>query len=103
MDIVFWIILIVVIVGVVWWLMNRSRSSGAASDAPQRPADGALSGGSSAASAAAAGTTGIPTVAGFGQPAGPAAPTTAEDPVPTAGEAAAREVQPATVPEPAVV
>ncbi|WP_258802519.1 hypothetical protein [Pseudarthrobacter sp. NS4] len=83
MDTVFWIILIVAIVGVVWWLLNRkstAKSPGrpAGTDAPR--SDGALSGGSAAASAEAAGTTGIATAAGFGRPAEPAVPTTADEP-----------------------
>ncbi|MEO5314059.1 hypothetical protein PV772_08040 [Pseudarthrobacter sp. CC12] len=95
MDIVFWIILIVVIVAVVWWLLRRNKSStapggpaaGARTDAPR--ADGALEGGSAAASAAAAGTTGIPTAAGFGRAAEPAAPVTAEEPAESSASAAA--------------
>lgn len=86
MDIVFWIILIVVIVAVVWWLLKRNQAANApgSSQAGARTegtrADGALEGGSAAASAAAAGTTGIPTAAGFGKAAEPAAPVTAEEP-----------------------
>jgi hypothetical protein len=82
MDFVFWIILIVVAVGVVWWLLKRnssSKGSGAAGSSEGRRSDGALSGGSAAASAEAAGTTGIATAAGFGRPAEPAAPTTADE------------------------
>ncbi|KIC66124.1 hypothetical protein [Pseudarthrobacter phenanthrenivorans] len=87
MDIVFWIILVVAIAAVIWWLLNRNKSAGTPdapadrtrSDRPRR--DGALEGGSAAASAAAAGTTGIPTAAGFGRPAEPAAPATAEEPL----------------------
>lgn len=86
MDIVFWIILIVVVAVIIWWLVNRNKSAnapggssaGATTDRPR--ADGALEGGSAAASAAAAGTTGIPTAAGFGKAAEPAAPATAEEP-----------------------
>lgn len=86
MDILFWIILIVVIGVIIWWLLNRNKSANApgGSSAGARTdgtrADGALEGGSAAASAAAAGTTGIPTAAGFGKPAEPAAPVTAEEP-----------------------
>ena len=90
MDFVFWIIVIVLIVGVVWWLLNRSGSatnsgSGgkdqARSSAPGEAirAEGALAGGSAAASADAAATAGIPSAAGFGRPAEPVPPTTADD------------------------
>lgn len=90
MDFVFWIIVIVLIVGVVWWLLNRSGSatnsgSGskdqARSSAPGEAirAEGALAGGSAAASADAAATAGIPGAAGFGRPAEPVPPTTADD------------------------
>jgi len=89
MDFIFWIILIVVIGVIIWWLLNRNKSAnppggpsaGARPDAaPARPrADGALEDGSAAASAQAAGTTGIPTAAGFGRAAEPAAPSTAEE------------------------
>jgi hypothetical protein len=78
MDFVFWIIVIVLIVGVVWWLLNRSKTSKVSGGAPDRT-EGGLSGGSSAASAEAAATTGIPGAAGFGKPAEPAAPTTADE------------------------
>jgi hypothetical protein len=87
MDIVFWIILVVVIAAVILWLLNRNKSAGtssasAAGTRSDRPrSDGALEGGSAAASAEAAGTTGIPTAAGFGRPAEPAAPATAEEPL----------------------
>lgn len=90
MDFIFWIILIVVIGVIIWWLLNRNKSAnppgGPSADARSdeaaaRPrADGALEGGSAAASAQAAGTTGIPTAAGFGRAAEPAAPSTAEEP-----------------------
>lgn len=81
MDIVFWIILIVVIAVIIWWLLNRNKSANRAGGPPSGArADGALEGGSAAASAQAAGTTGIPTAAGFGKPAEPAAPATAEEP-----------------------
>jgi hypothetical protein len=81
MDIVFWIILIVVIAVIIWWLVNRNKSTkpSGGSSAGART-DGALEGGSAAASAQAAGTAGIPTAAGFGKPAEPAAPATAEEP-----------------------
>jgi len=90
MDVVFWIILIVVIVGIVWWLLNRgstSKTGGSQDGDSARPAghdtahraDGALSGGSAAASADAAGTTGLASAAGFGRPAEPMPPTTAEE------------------------
>lgn len=86
MDIVLWIILIVVAVAVVWWLLNRRNSSAARSthDAPPAHANGALSGGGAAPSAEAAATTGLPGAAGFGAPAEPAAPTTAEEPADSA-------------------
>lgn len=91
MDIVFWIILIVVVAVIIWWLLNRNKSAnppGASSTEARaggtrtdgRRTDGALEGGSAAASAQAAGTAGIPTAAGFGKPAEPAAPATAEEP-----------------------
>ncbi|MDQ0768723.1 hypothetical protein QF031_001472 [Pseudarthrobacter defluvii] len=86
MDIVFWIILLVVIAVIIWWLLNRNKSanppdgSSAGTVKGGTRADGALEGGSAAASAQAAGTTGIPTAAGFGRPAEPAAPATAEEP-----------------------
>ncbi|MFJ5860383.1 hypothetical protein ACIQCM_03080 [Pseudarthrobacter sp. NPDC092439] len=83
MDIVLWIILIAVAVAVVWWLLNRSSSSPARpghDDAPAAHADGALSRGGAAPSAEAAATTGLPGAAGFGVPAEPVAPTTAEEP-----------------------
>lgn len=83
MDIVFLIILVVVVAVIIWWLVNRSKSAGAPADAirsDRSRSDGALEGGSAAASAEAAGTTGIPTAAGFGRPAEPAAPVTAEEP-----------------------
>lgn len=90
MDILFWIILIVVVAVIIWWLLNRSKAANAPgpSDAarthtarpePARPG-GALGGGSAAASAEAVGTTGIPTAAGFGKPAEPSAPATADEP-----------------------
>ncbi|WP_457962774.1 hypothetical protein M1E17_14845 [Arthrobacter sp. D1-29] len=82
MDFVFWIILIVLIVGVVWWLLNRSSSantSDAGSRAGGMRTDGALEGGSAAASADAAATTGIAGAAGFGRPAEPTPPTTADE------------------------
>lgn len=90
MDFVFWIILIIVIIGVVWWLLNRNSASkpSGESGAGRTRTDGALSGGSAAASAEAAGTTGLPGAAGFGRPAEPAAPTTAEEPADTAASAA---------------
>ena len=86
MDFVFWIILIVVIAVIIWWLVSRNKSANApegsspAAKTERARADGALEGGSAAASAAAAGTTGIPTAAGFGKAAEPAAPATAEEP-----------------------
>ncbi|MDT0194247.1 hypothetical protein Q9R30_02635 [Arthrobacter sp. AB6] len=94
MDFVFWIILIIVIIGVVWWLLNRNSASKSpgSSGAGGTRTDGALSGGSAAASAEAAGTTGLPGAAGFGRPAEPAAPTTAEEPADTAASAAAPPV-----------
>ena len=79
MDILFWIILIIVIAAVIWWLLNRNKSA-KAPGASHMGSDGALAGGSAAASADAAATTGIPTAAGFGRPAEPAAPATAEEP-----------------------
>lgn len=106
-DAVVWIVLIVVVIGVVGWLVNRRRSNNsggtAPGDATRTPADrsagtsartdaatgssqrtdGALSGGSAAASAAAAGTTGMASAAGFGRPAEPPAPATAEEPAET--------------------
>ncbi len=98
MDFVFWIILIVVVVGVVWWFMNRSRSAKGpgpeASGTERTRADGALSGGSAAASAEAAGTTGIASAAGFGRPAEPAAPTTAEEPAGVKAVAPAADTAP---------
>jgi hypothetical protein len=101
MEAVFLIILLVVLAGVVWWRVNakksaaaRETSAGPAVGQPERPraegglrADGALSGGSAAASAEAAGTTGIPSAAGFGRPAEPAAPVTADEPAETAAAA----------------
>ncbi|WP_324642251.1 hypothetical protein [Pseudarthrobacter sp. LT1] len=94
MDIIFWIIVIAVIAVIIWWLVNRNKSAnapggssaGATTDRPR--ADGALEGGSAAASAAAAGTTGIPTAAGFGKAAEPAAPATAEEPADSSAMAA---------------
>ncbi|MEV7573033.1 hypothetical protein AB0P28_08030 [Pseudarthrobacter sp. NPDC089323] len=85
MDTFFWVILIVVAVGIVWWLLNRSNSTKSqheptVTNAPR--SDGALSSGGAAPSAEAAGTTGIATAAGFGRPAEPAAPTTADEPAP---------------------
>lgn len=86
MDIVFWIILVVIVVIIIGWLVNRSRSanqrggSSAGAGTDRVRTDGALEGGSAAASAEAAGTTGIPTAAGFGKPAEPAVPATAEEP-----------------------
>lgn len=104
MDIVFWIILIVVIGVIIWWLLNRNKSANApggpsaAARADGPRTDGALEGGSAAASAAAAGTTGIPTAAGFGKPAEPAAPATAEEPADSAATSphAARTAAPAS-------
>lgn len=84
MDIVFWIILLVVIAVVVWWLLNRNKSANAPGPGQSR-ADGALEGGSAAASAEAAGTSGLPSAAGFGKPAEPAAPVTADEPADAAG------------------
>ncbi|MDQ0800787.1 hypothetical protein [Arthrobacter sp. SLBN-112] len=78
MDILFWIILIIVIAAVIWWLLNRNKSANAPGASGTR-SDGALEGGSAAASADAAATTGIPTAAGFGRAAEPAAPATAEE------------------------
>ncbi|MCQ6271787.1 hypothetical protein M8J71_15000 [Pseudarthrobacter sp. R1] len=92
MEAFFLIILLAVLVGVVWWRLNAKKSPAARGDAGQAEkgrseggyrADGALSGGSAAASAEAAGTTGIATAAGFGAPAEPAAPTTADEPAET--------------------
>jgi hypothetical protein len=92
MEAVFLIILLAVLVGVVWWRLNAKKSPAARGDAGQADVarsdggtrtDGALSGGSAAASAEAAGTTGIPTAAGFGRPAEPAAPVTADEPAET--------------------
>ncbi|MBT2531700.1 hypothetical protein J7E83_06105 [Arthrobacter sp. ISL-48] len=90
MDFVFWIIVIVLIVGVVWWLLNRSSSArnsgagrqdqaGSSAQGDAIRADGAMAGGSAAASADAAATAGIPSAAGFGRPAEPVSPTTADD------------------------
>lgn len=101
MEAVYLIILLVVLAGVVWWRVNakksaaaRETSTGPAVGQPERPraegglrTDGALSGGSAAASAEAAGTTGIPSAAGFGRPAEPAAPVTADEPAETAATA----------------
>lgn len=90
MDIVLWIILIVVAVAVVWWLLNRRSSSATHSTtdgAAHAHANGALSEGSSAPSAEAASTTGLPGAAGFGAPAEPVAPTTAEEPADSAARA----------------
>ena len=90
MDIVFWIILIVVAAVIVWWLVNRNKRANPPGGSPAKTgtsgtrADGALEGGSAAASAQAAGTTGIPTAAGFGRPAEPAAPATADEPADSA-------------------
>lgn len=69
-----------------WWLLNRNssgRPGGRSPGTESRSADGALSSGGAAASADAAATTGIPTAAGFGRPAEPVAPATAEEPVDT--------------------
>ncbi|MET3718488.1 MULTISPECIES: hypothetical protein [unclassified Arthrobacter] len=82
MDFVFWIIAIVLIVGVVWWLLNRNSSANTGGAAPRTEsgrAEGGLAGGSAAASADAAGTAGLPSAAGFGRPAEPVPPTTADD------------------------
>jgi hypothetical protein len=88
MEAVFLIILLAVLAGVVWWRLNAKKSSAARGNAGQAEkgrserenrTDGALSGGSAAASAEAAGTTGIASAAGFGAPAEPAAPTTADE------------------------
>lgn len=90
MDTVFWIILVVAIVGVVWWFLNRNssaKSAGRPAGTDAARADGALSGGSAAASAEAAGTTGIATAAGFGRPAEPAAPATADEPAESSASA----------------
>lgn len=90
MDIVLWIILIVAAVAVVWWLLNRKSSPATHSthdEAPPARANGALSGGSAAPSAEAAATTGLPGAAGFGAPAEPVAPTTAEEPADSAARA----------------
>lgn len=89
MDIVLWIILIVAAVGVVWWLLNRNSSSTthpSADGSPQTHANGALSRGGAAPSAEAAATAGLPDAAGFGTPAEPAAPTTAEEPADPAAD-----------------
>jgi hypothetical protein len=92
MEAFFLIILLVVLAGVVWWRLNAKKSAdarGATGQAESKRADGgtrtdgALSGGSAAASADAAGTSGIASAAGFGRPAEPAAPTTAEEPAET--------------------
>ena len=92
MEAVFLIILLAVLVGVVWWRLNAKKSPAARGDAGQADVarsdrgtrtDGALSGGSAAASAEAAGTPGLPTAAGFGRPAEPAAPVTADEPAET--------------------
>jgi hypothetical protein len=92
MEAVFLIILLAVLAGVVWWRLNAKKSPAARGDAGQADVargdggtrtDGALSGGSAAASAEAAGTTGIATAAGFGQPAEPPAPATADEPAET--------------------
>lgn len=94
MEAVFLIILLAVLAGVVWWRLNAKKSAAARESSGDRTGgqaarpgvddstrtDGALSGGSAAASAEAAGTTGIASAAGFGRPAEPAAPTTAEEP-----------------------
>ena len=90
MDILFWIILIVVVAVIIWWLLKRNKAAnppgtpGAARTDTARPEParpgGALGGGSAAASAEAVGTTGIPTAAGFGKPAEPSAPATADEP-----------------------
>lgn len=103
MDIVFWIIVIVLIVGIVWWLLNRSNSTTKGS-AEHRGAEGALSGGSVAASAEAAGTAGLPGAAGFGAPAEPTPPPTADDgeePSGAAGHLKPAAPEPAVTPEPA--
>jgi hypothetical protein len=97
-EAVFLIILLAVLVGVVWWRLNAKRSADAGRTGGQpegnRPAgaaraDSALSGGSAAASAEAAGTSGIASAAGFGRPAEPAAPTTADEQAGTAGDGVA--------------
>ncbi|MEE9096825.1 sunset domain-containing protein [Pseudarthrobacter phenanthrenivorans] len=90
MDILFWIILIVVVAVIIWWLLKRNKAAnppgapGAARTDTARPEParpgGALGGGSAAASAEAVGTTAIPTAAGFGKPAEPPAPATADEP-----------------------
>ncbi len=90
MDIIFWIILIVIVAAIILWLLNRNRKANppagpsAGTGAGGTRTDGALEGGSAAASAQAVGTTGIPTAAGFGRPAEPAAPATAEEPADSA-------------------
>ncbi len=90
MDIIFWIILVVIIAAIILWLLNRKRTANppggpsAGTGTGGARTDGALEGGSAAASAQAAGTTGIPTAAGFGRPAEPAAPSTAEEPADSA-------------------
>ncbi|MGN6441909.1 MAG: sunset domain-containing protein [Arthrobacter sp.] len=90
MDIIFWIILVVIIAAIILWLLNRKRTANppggpsAGTGTGGTRTDGALEGGSAAASAQAAGTTGIPTAAGFGRPAEPAAPSTAEEPADSA-------------------
>ncbi|MET1088217.1 MAG: hypothetical protein ABWY04_14035 [Arthrobacter sp.] len=97
MEAVFLIILLAVLVGVVWWRLNAKKSADAGGagrqpDGNRIPgatgADGALSGGSAAASAEAAGTSGMASAAGFGRPAEPAAPTTADEPAETAARVA---------------
>jgi hypothetical protein len=103
MEAVFLIILLAVLVGVVWWRLNAKKSPAARGDAGQAEkgrseggnrADGALSGGSAAASAEAAGTTGIATAAGFGAPAEPTAPTTADEPAETKAPAGSTPAAP---------
>jgi hypothetical protein len=100
MEVVFLLILLLVLVGVVWWRIKAKNSAAASSDAGQASAagtaggpraEGALSGGGTAASAEAAGATGISSAAGFGAPAEPAAPTTADE---TAETTAAPEPAP---------
>lgn len=86
MDIVFWIILLVVLGAVVWWVLKRKNTPGggapsaATPDSGKARSEGGLSGGSAAASAEAVGTTGLPGAAGFGAPAEPPAPATADEP-----------------------
>ncbi len=103
MEAVFLIILLAVLVGVVWWRLNAKKSPAARGNAGQAEkgrseggnrADGALSGGSAAASAEAAGITGIATAAGFGRPAEPAAPTTADEPAETKAPAGSSPAAP---------